>query len=132
FQVLIGNTWSSSNVVTFDGVTTTAFADIDGLVPETIFVSGETEINTALTLTNTSDPTDVVTTNFRVRRPPIILVHGYASNGGTWTQDFLNALAAATPSDFIWPISYGISGDFNTWGSFAELVPDLDAFLSVE
>src|SRR5439155_24937456 len=80
----------------------------------------------------TSDPNDVVTTSFRVRRPPIILVHGYNTDGSTWSGDFLDALAAATPSDFIFQISYGTANDINLWGSFAELVPILDGVLSAE
>jgi len=124
-------TWGG-NPVRFDGVTSTRFAYIDGLAPEAVIPTGQVEIVAALTLTNTQPPYEVVTQIFRVRRPPILLVHGYNSNSDTWGPDFLNALTAATASDFILPISYGVSNDFNTWGSFAALVPDLSAVLSAK
>ena len=105
---------------------------MEGLTPDAVFATGQKELSATLTLTNTQDPTDVTTEVFYVRRPPIFLVHGYRSNSGTWGDGFLHALGAATPSDFIRPLSYGVATDFNTWGSFAQLVPKLDAVLSSE
>ena len=99
-----------------------------------MFSTLQTEITVTLTLANTANANDVVPKTFRIRRPPIVLVHGYNSSGATWGSDFLNALAAATPSDFIRPISYGTEGEplFNTWASFDALVPELDRILSLE
>jgi len=125
-HILQGGSWGSGHTITFDGTTRTRFAYIDGLAPEAVIPTGETEAVAALTLTNTHD---VVTKYFFVRRPPIFLVHGYNTNADTWSQAFVVALEAATPYDFISRLDYGVDGNFNTWGSFAELVPKLDQAL---
>ena len=135
--LLNGNQWiriipPNAGQITFDGTTTTAFAYV--AAPDLTGLSG-TEFQGTLTLTDHINP--VITKTFYVRRPPIFLVHGYASNGSTWTSDFKDALAPATQSDFVNPISYGAIGSspfnyFNTWGSFAALVPELDGALNAQ
>ena len=136
-NVLQDGVWIHGNTIAFDGLNPDQFAYIDGLAPDQVIPDGETEIDEILTLSNGGD--DVVEINFSVRRPPVFLVHGYNSNSSTWSGDFLNALATATtyepgnPDDsFIRLINYGVDNNFNTWGSFAELVPELNSALSVD
>jgi pimeloyl-ACP methyl ester carboxylesterase len=141
-QISEGGVWTQGNTITFDGVNPTQFAYIEGLVPDaTLFPNGATEINAVLTLTNGND---VVATNFRVRRAPIILVHGYNTDSSTWDppwgmHEFLYALSAATvylpndyPDSFIRLINYGVLNNFNTWGSFPALARELDTQLRSE
>ena len=137
-HILNDGVWSDSPTLTFDGTNTTAFAYIDGMTPA-VFRNGEKELSATLTLTNTQDPSDLITKVFYVRRPPIFVVHGYNSDSKTWGRDFLRQLATATvydpgtPNDsFIRLINYGVANDLNTYGSFAALVPELDRVLSIE
>jgi pimeloyl-ACP methyl ester carboxylesterase len=45
---------------------------------------------------------------FQIRRPPIVLVHGYASDNSTWAQAWLDTLTNNVPSDFVRKIEYGV------------------------
>lgn len=137
-HILNDGVWSDSPTLTFDGTNTTAFAYIDGMTPA-VFRNRETELSATLTLTNTQDPSDLITKVFYVRRPPIFVVHGYNSSSSTWGKDFLNRLATATvykprnPNDsFIRLIDYGVERNLNTYGSFDALVPELNRVLSIE
>lgn len=52
---------------------------------------------------------DVVSdsTSFVVRRPPVVLVHGFNSSNDAWTPAFKDILDAARP-DFVFPVEYGV------------------------
>jgi hypothetical protein len=77
---------------------------------------------------------DVKEYPFRVRRPPVVLVHGYNSDAATWSPAFLGALAASRTPDFVIPINYGVDPSAflnpNTTAPFAELAGELDETLS--
>jgi pimeloyl-ACP methyl ester carboxylesterase len=140
-HILNGGGWSDSPIITFNGTNTTGFAYMDGVTPDAVFATGQTELSVTLTLTNTQDPTSVTTKVFYVRRSPIFLVHGYNSSASTWSNEFLSALSAATiylpndpdsPDSFIRRLSYGQANDFNTWGGLPALAGELDTPLRSE
>jgi pimeloyl-ACP methyl ester carboxylesterase len=69
---------------------------------------------------------------FKIRRPPIVLVHGYNSDNGTWSSDFLNVLRETNSSDFVIPVEYGATKQINAEYSFEALAPLLDANLRAQ
>jgi pimeloyl-ACP methyl ester carboxylesterase len=78
------------------------WADFDGLstsndVPLTLEVSA-------------GGAAPIASTTFRVRPPPVALIHGYCADGGTWSQDFLDQLLAVRPDSFVVRVNYGVSG----------------------
>lgn len=75
----------------------------------------------------------------KIRRPPIVLVHGFNSNSSAWylpsglvPNAFLSALQAVFPADFAFPVQYGVDPSHpnpnyaNTYDSFEALAPLLD------
>jgi pimeloyl-ACP methyl ester carboxylesterase len=67
----------------------------------------EVTLNLTVAPAGTADQTPTVT--FKVRPPPVILVHGYNSDSNTWSGPFLSTLQANEPSGFILPVQYGVT-----------------------
>jgi len=90
--------------VTFPVGEEDAFAYIEGMPSEV--VRAESKL---LFRVNAMDgTTELATNSFSVARPPVALVHGYASSNETWSQRFKNTFALARP-DFVFPVEYGVS-----------------------
>lgn len=47
--------------------------------------------------------------SFEIRPPPIALIHGYATDARAWGVGFTNLLSNYRPTDFIFPIQYGVA-----------------------
>ena len=121
------------------------FAYISGIKSEDVqFSAGSKELTVTLCATEDGDTTPTATVNFRIRKPPIVLVHGYNSDNGAWYENdaltvpnaFLSALQTSFPADFILPVEYGVdrSGNkaddsTNISGAFEYLAPLLDSQL---
>lgn len=71
------------------------------------------------------------TVRFKVRKPHVVLVHGYNANSGTWGDEFLNELEQER---FIYKLDYGVTtglfggkyNSINTNGSLYQLAGLLD------
>jgi len=120
----------------------TGFAYISGVKSEDIqFDPGYKELTVTLQITKSGDTSPIATTLFRVRKPPVVLVHGYNSDNGAWYTDetlmtpngFLTQLEGTYPADFVLPVEYGVDRSStkpddaaNISGKFIELAPLLD------
>ena len=77
----------------------------------------------------------VATFRFGIRKPPVVLVHGYNADETTWGISFKARLGRDRGEDFVHPISYGTGSDasgrqINTFSRLRELVGVLDRELS--
>jgi pimeloyl-ACP methyl ester carboxylesterase len=85
----------------------TAYAYLQGLRwTDFTGVPAGNQVTVTLTVALTNGSV-VASANFLVRPPPVVLVHGIADDGGTWSYAFTSRLAQYRPADFIVPISYG-------------------------
>ncbi len=57
------------------------------------------------------------TVPFKIRKPPIVLVHGYNANSSAWSSAFLAEFNASRPADFVKKIEYGVTVAANGWVS---------------
>ena len=87
------------------------------------------EVGYSIEITSGSSSEALAHQEFKIRRPPIVFVHGFNSNG-EWGSDFLSSFYSSHPTDFIYVLKYGIdsSGDYyeNTYGTLKHLVDVLD------
>jgi len=95
-------------------------------------VLAQNEVELTVTLTVRVGSTNVFSTTFKIRKPPVVLVHGYNADSSTWGPGFTSL---GRPSDFIIPINYGVGGTLNTvywlntYGRFDDLARRLDNIL---
>lgn len=132
--------WSTNR--TLLQMTNGGFALLSPLKAEEItFAPGSTELK--VTCAMWGDQIGV-TNSFYIRKPPIVLVHGYNSDSNTWGADFLAQLTSTRPTEFVIPIQYGVTYDTvysdagvqfvenkggNTSGRFDTLARELDRIL---
>jgi len=66
--------------------------------------------------------------SFAVRKPPVVLVHGYHSDLYTWSPEFLTELKKERGNDFVIPINYGTANgnEINRVGDFKTLLTVLN------
>ena len=75
--------------------------------------------------------TPAVDPHFAIRKPPVVLVHGYNSNHSAWEDSFKKTLVDDRGGDFVVAVDYGTSGkdnentDGNTYGDFVTLTETL-------
>lgn len=111
-RVLANGAWTpggSTMTVNFAVGQTDAFAFIEGIPMEQAVAS---TVGGVLTVTaNVKDGTTVVNTqSYQVRRPPVVLVHGYNTDKSSWVSPFTNILDNVRPG-FVFPVGYGSSPD---------------------
>ena len=75
---------------------------------------------------------DVGSFLFGVRKPPIVLVHGYNSNNSAWGFDFKRVMASDRGEDFVFPVQYGQQNDANIYANFDTLAGDLNSELKTQ
>lgn len=113
-----------------DGV---CFGYLEALSPEQlIFDPGSSEIEFQVTATQGNAIAGSLT--LKIRKPPLILVHGILADNSTWGEDLIQLLKAngrqdsATGTPFVLPISYA-SISTSTLGRFDMLARNLDYVL---
>lgn len=105
-RVLGPSGFSSGTVLTPTG--DTGFAFLSAFRAEDILLdANQTELTVQLTIRG---PAIDLTNKFKIRKPPVVLVHGYATGADTWSSDFLGQLYATRPEDFVIPLQYGVEG----------------------
>jgi hypothetical protein len=104
--VLGSNGWTQTNLLVMSS--TNGYAYLSGLRAEDLDFTGTNELTVQLNLSVTGLQTPVTNTTFKIRRPPIMLVHGYNSDSNTWSSDFLMTLHQNVPADFVQPLNYGV------------------------
>lgn len=139
FRTLVGSFAPGSVTLSQN---TSAWAYIAAFNPQDItFAPGVTEMAVNMQLqavdqsgNSVGNPT---TTSFKIRKPPIVLIHGYAANSRSWTPEYRAELAKSRGDDFIIAIDYGLGDSVghdgepsNTSDSLATLAFDLDGSLS--
>lgn len=130
--------WAASTNIVI-GATGTAYAFLEGLSWSDFenLSPLSPEVHAIVKLNSSDGLSEIATTQFGVRPPPVILVHGVADNGRTWSDDFTNELKTIVPEDFILTLSYGqpvpgtIEAQWNQWwpctiAPFQLLALDLD------
>ncbi|MHA3770406.1 DUF7453 family protein [Verrucomicrobiota bacterium sgz303538] len=103
------------------------YAYIEGIDPtELTFSAGSTELTVTV---NLSSGGTTLSNTFKIRKPPIILVHGYNADLTTWSSAFLEELKAARGEDFVVPITYAPKSE-NTPGRLDSMVARLNDCLA--
>jgi Leucine-rich repeat (LRR) protein/pimeloyl-ACP methyl ester carboxylesterase len=151
--VLTDGEWQQGNTITVPSGGST-FAYLAAIDPTDLGSSPEQVVNLTFGLNSQS----LDGGSFKVRKPPIFLVHGYYSDANTWSQGFLDELknvvqsdsTAGVPSgdssDFIRKINYGVISSSvggppfapqqasypNTYGALLPLAAVLDSALSAD
>ena len=103
----------------------TTYFYLKGVKSEDIptFVSEESY---SIEITSGTGSEALATQEFKIRRPPIVLVHGFNSDGKDWKDGFKNALYYSRPKDFVYDLKYGFDsngGNYpNTYWSLRYLV----------
>lgn len=121
-----------------DAADSETYASISGILPEDVELDpGGKELLCELTVqpvdANGTAVGAAFSVRFTLRKPPIVLIHGYFTDtlqaGKGWPGSFLSAIKQSYPSDFIVPVSYGTK-DENTTLPFTVLVKNLDRALA--
>lgn len=106
-RVLNGSTWSTSNVANLASENDTAYFYVEG-IPATNVTGTEVTVTAKLTGNGQNFMKSI-----KVRKPPVVLVHGIFSDNKTWKPDFLEPIesvrGSATPDTgaaFVIPVSY--------------------------
>jgi uncharacterized repeat protein (TIGR03803 family) len=143
---LVGGTWQTNLPFSVPAGASNAFLYVLPIRGEDVSLSNAQELAVTLTLQDPAAPDLALATNtFRIRKPPVVLVHGYNSDSNTWSSEFLAQLGTTRPSDFIIPVEYGVSYFYapdgsgplrdksaNTSGRFDDLARALDAALKAQ
>ena len=108
-HVLCSSGWMQSTNLIMGG--NVGYAYLGGLKSEDLanVFGGTNELTIELDLTPSGSSTPVTNVTFHIRRPPVVLVHGYNADATTWSASFLNTLKTNVPADFIVPINYGVT-----------------------
>jgi probable HAF family extracellular repeat protein len=134
--VLQGGSWTRTanfSVSSFSD-SGTAFAYLEGLRWTDFNGTPDNEVTVTVNVHPAGDSTIVASTDFLVRPPPVVLVHGYDANGSAWSPEFIAVLNTNRPTNFIRAVNYGTANDNlanRTW-SFDDLLPELDKELTKE
>ncbi|MGE3466111.1 MAG: hypothetical protein AB7J13_04195, partial [Pyrinomonadaceae bacterium] len=111
--VLKDGAWGTDRDLTFTSEQNRKFAYLAPIRSDDVhFSDGETELSLRLKFTTIPSGQDAGEEVFRIRKPPIALVHGYNTDG-TWGPNFKSVLGSSRPEfddsqeDFIRTIRYG-------------------------
>ena len=133
-RVLKDGHWrSGARVLTFTATQNVHYAFLMPVASDDVqFSGGATELKLRLRFTQPTTGVVVTDKTVLLRKPPIVLVHGY-NTGGEWGETFTTILATARGQDFIRTIRYGQepggaanTAKLNTVLPFGQLVPILD------
>lgn len=92
------------------GDDSSVYAYLTAINAADVQLSGATELNVTMHITSDSDSSLDAVLTFKIAKPPVVLVHGYASNSCSWSDTFLNVLKSNRPADFVYAIDYGLPG----------------------
>ena len=134
--LLQNGAFGKGSVFTFAGADT-AYAYISAIDTADVSLNARAkEISFTMHITRIDDPSVTGTLTFKVREPPVILVHGYASSSATWSKAFLSSLKQSRPADFVVAIDYGvlhsIPGFNATYDALIPLAAELDDLLTAQ
>ena len=137
--VLQGSSWIQTNNFSISGSSGTnlVFAYLRGLEwTSFIGLSTSNDVPFTLNMVTNGGATPIASATFRIRPPPVVLVHGYNANSNSWGSAFLNVLQQSRPADFVIAIEYGVNYAaqppelINTIGRLDELAQVLDNVLT--
>ena len=128
-QVLRGSAFVRSSQFTLDNLNQSAFAVIEPIDPADIDTGGSYDaFGTAavicdLVVRDAATHREVARYEFGIRKPPIVLAHGFNADAGTWADDFKTILKSARGPNFVIPINYGTANEnwLNTFGNLSHL-----------
>ncbi len=120
--------WQDGNSVSVPAGMSNAFFYIKPLKCEDVQLNGSPDVGVGLSLQDDIPGYVAATNTLHLRKPPIALVHGYATDQNTWSPEFIKALEATRPADFIIPVAYGTANgdEDNTSGKLDHLARVLD------
>ncbi len=124
----------AADTFSFEGLTT-AYAYIPAIRSEDLTLGASKELSVTMHITKLGDSSVSGGVTFKIRKPPLILVHGYASSSATWSEPFLETLRQTRPDEFVHAIDYGIGAlnppGFNaTYDALGPLAHELDDLLA--
>lgn len=152
-QVLSNDSWAPAQAISPTEIripissTHPAFAFIPGIKPESlVFSPGFNHLTVELSIQSNATGKVIALPTFQIRKPPIVLVHGYnvkdsdlarpfstlygdlPTNG--WAPESLHVFQDAVGSDFVLPITYG-NKEENTYYPLRSLAQQLNTELSM-
>ena len=109
-QVLSDGAWvGATNAITISPGQP-AYAYIGAITANEVKYLAGVELETNLRLQPVDDAGvpngDPTLSSFRIRKPPIVLVHGYNADGSSWSDSFKLELYFDRGDDFVRPITY--------------------------
>ena len=140
-RVLSNNSFVPSDRITLGPANPNAFVVFDPIEPRVLsHTSGGyySPMTVQLSLIEEGVNRNVGSTLFNVRKPPVVLVHGYNADANTWkkedNEDFLNVLRKDRGEDFVIRVNYGTANNKqdNTFGPLKTLCNQLDTALNVQ
>jgi hypothetical protein len=107
-RVLTNGAFLPGSEVELSPSATDGFAVLSGIDREALtFQPGSTEMRIEVSLFNGCQI--LATTSFKLRRPPVVLVHGIGSTAAwEFSSSFLNELYKTYATDFVIPVEYGV------------------------
>jgi len=133
-RVLQDGRWrTGARVLTFTATQNVHYAFLMPVASDDLqFTTGSTELKLRLRFTQPQTGAVVTDKTLLLRKPPIVLVHGY-NTGGDWGVDFVRTLKTTRAGDFIRVIRYGqapggapATARLNTVLPFSQLTDMLD------
>lgn len=134
FKQLKQSSWVNDRNMTYTNQQVFTYGEfpfyLEAIKPEEIkFDPGVNELT--LTMVATTNMTNDVSLpfNLKIRKPPLVLVHGYNSDSNFWSTNFIAILTNnRVPADFVIPVNYGVGVGKegpdpaeNTYGNFTDL-----------
>ncbi len=133
-----GGGWNSGGKVTTGSGATDAYFYLEGLRPDGLGLVDKLDVNLlariSIDTTSGGEGNESADKRFAIRKPPIVLIHGYNTTG-EWGSPFLSELYKTHPEEFVRTIQYGVIGkdtDGNTWASLPTLADVLSDTLKHE
>jgi len=139
--VLANDAFSPSDQITLSPSAPQAFVLVNPLNPDKInhnpptgsgYGLGYKSLKVSLAFSELGLNRVAATAKFQVRKPPVVLVHGFDSDSNTWDKStFLPVLKAERGDDFVIPLNYGTENGkkANTFDKLEVLLGTLDSAL---
>jgi uncharacterized repeat protein (TIGR03803 family) len=134
---LQNNSWvqTTNFTITSSGDTGVTYVYLQGLEWTNFAgLSPANEVNVSLSAAQTNSSVPLAQSTFKIRPPPIALVHGYNSDSTSWSPAFLQILYGYVPTNFVIAVNYGTNGNNNenSYGQLQDLAPLLDTELDLQ
>jgi len=89
--------WVATDRFTLTANAPTAFATLPPVAADALKLSSSRELVLSATVTDVATERTIAQFRFRLRKPPVVLIHGYNTNGDDWQDAFILELSRSRP-----------------------------------